>query len=153
GEARVDAEDRPRLLLVMVEPVPELALPGALHIMEHEHGLEPDPLDVGHRPAVGREARPDRAARAADEGRRPAGVTVEPPDRVDPGVRVAVVLEPAAGRHVLAVVEVPAVRRDLRLARVLLPVPALRELEPVPAPDVPHPHLARAERARIPVVF
>src|SRR5690606_18607107 len=97
--------------------------------------------------------RPDRAARAADEGRRPAGVTVETPDRVDPRVRVAVVLEPAAGRHVLAVVEVPTVRRDLRLARVLLPVPALRELEPVPAPDVPHPHLARAERARIPVVF
>src|SRR5690606_2318651 len=114
-------------------PVEQRALAPALDVLEEQHALRADAAHERERAAVRRDLRPHRAARAADPGLRAPGLAVQPLDRVDPRVRVAVVLEPAAGRDVLAVVEVAAVGRERGLARVLLPVAPLGELEPAAA--------------------
>src|SRR5690606_7979393 len=68
---------------------------------------------------------------------------------VDHAMGIAVVVEPAAGRHVLAEVHVATVRRHHRLGSILLPVPAIGELEAAATTGVVDPHLARTERARV----
>ncbi len=84
---------------------------------------------------------------AGDEALDVAGLPVEPLDDEDLGVGVLVVLEDAAGRDVLAEVDVAAVGGEDGLAGVLLVVGALGELQAVAAAAVVEPHLAGAEGA------
>src|SRR5690606_28362986 len=91
-----------------------------------------------------RDPRRDRAAGLRDERAFAAGVQVAADDRVDEAVGILVVLERLTGRDVLAVVEIPPVRRERRLAGVLLPAVLLGDLEALGAADVIHPDLAGA---------
>ena len=115
--------------------------------VDEERRLVADAPDERERLAVGRRRRTDRAARAGDEALDLAGLAVEALDDVDLPVRVLVVLEDRAGRDVVAEVEVLAVRREHRLAGVLLVGALLRQLQAVAAAAVIEPHLAGAEGA------
>ena len=115
-------------------------------VAQVQHGLETDAAHERHGFAVGREARRDGAAARARDDTLAAGREVAPQDAINPGIRVLVVLEELPGREVLAVVEVLAIRRECRLARVLLPAVALGHLQAVGAADVVHPDLAGAQR-------
>src|SRR5690606_25472405 len=89
------------------------------------------------------------AAGRGDHGFGLAGLAVEALDRIDHTVRIAVVVEGAAGAHVLREVDVAAVGRNRRLADVLLLVGLLHQLDAAAgAGGVVQPELARAQRAR-----
>ena len=109
--------------------------------------LQADAPDVGERLAV--RADPRRDGAALDRHDRPLapGIQVAPDDRVDGAVRILVVFELLPGRDVLAVIEIAAVGRHRRLARVLLESVLLGDLQAVGSRRVIHPDLARAERS------
>ena len=60
-------------------------------------------------------------------------------------MRIFIILEPAAGGHVLAKIKVPAVGRHTRFTRILLVVFALGHLQTLAARNMVHPHFARTE--------
>jgi len=73
---------------------------------------------------------------------------IQAPDHIDLGVRVLGIVEDAAGRGIIAEIDIAAVGREGGLARVLLLGAALGQLHAAAAAAVVHPHLARAQRAR-----
>ncbi|GIX38763.1 MAG: hypothetical protein KatS3mg127_2002 [Silanimonas sp.] len=127
-EVGVGAEDRPALLLVALEAVPERADDAALEVEQVQHALLAQALDEGQGPAVRRGLRPHRAAGAGHQGLDGAGLAVEALDGVDQAVRVLVVLEGGARAHVLAEIDVATIRRDRGFAEVLLVVLLFGEL-------------------------
>ena len=99
-----------------------------------DHALVAHPADEGEGLAVRRRGGPDRSARAGDEALDVAGLLIEPLNDEDLGIRVLVVFEDAAGRDVLAEVDVAAVGGEDRLAGVLL-VGTISLLMPEDFPD------------------
>ncbi len=146
-EVRIGPEDRPGFLLVVRQAVPDRTHLARGQVQLVQHRLVADALDEGQRAPVRRGLRTHRAAGAGDDGLDLAGLAVEPPDRVDQPVHVAVVVEGAARAHVLGEIHVAAVGRDRRFALVLLVVLALGQLQAGAAAAVVHPQLARAQRA------
>ena len=116
-------------------------------VANEQHRLQAHAADERERLAVGRYARRDRAAGPRGDGALLAGREVAPDDGVDRPVWILVVLERRTGRDVLAVIQVPAIRRDGRLARVLLPAVLLGDLQAFAPAGVVHPDLTGAERA------
>src|SRR6185295_90662 len=125
----IDAVDRPGLLHVPLEAVEDRPLLARGEVLEEDLALAAHPADEREGLAVRRRSGADRAARAGDEFRGLALLPIEALDDVDLGVGVLVVLEDGAGGCVLAVVEVASVGREGRLARVLLIVRLLGDLE------------------------
>src|SRR5690606_22586462 len=148
-EAAVGPEDRPGLLLVMAQAVPDRAHLAAGDVHAVQHAGVAHALDEGQGLSVRRHLRAHRAAGRGDHGFGLAGLAVEALDGIDHAVRVAVVVEGAAGAHVLREVDVAAVGRNRRLADVLLLVGLLHQLDAAAgAGGVVQPELARAQRAR-----
>ena len=148
AEARVDALDRPRLLQVALEALPEGPLHAGREVLHEERALAVEPAHERERLAVGRRHRAHRTARAGHERLDPSVLEVEPLDRVDLAARVTVVLVRPTRRGVLREVDVARVGREGRLAEVLLPVRLLVEGDSLAAAPVVEPDLARAEAAR-----
>ena len=145
---RVRAEDRPGLLLILVQPREDRPLGAGREAAHEQLAAGVDAADERQPLPVGRDARRDRAAGAAHDRSLTPRRQLAADDRVDAGVRVLVVLEGRARRDVLAVVEELAVGRERRLAGVLLEAHLLGHLDAVGAAAVVHPHLAGAERPR-----
>src|SRR5262249_50351629 len=152
-ESGMNAEHGPGFLSVPVEFIVDRSFFAALHIVQIKDSLQPDPADECDRLPVGRNLRPDRPSLSVDELLGLAGLHVEALDGVDDAVRVFVILESPARAYVLTIIEVPAVGRKAWFSGILFPIAALRELQPVSAADMIHPHLTRAERPGIAVVF
>src|SRR5688572_28011562 len=110
----------PSLLHVAIESVEERRLAPGLEVFDVERRLVADAPDERERLAVRRRRRADRAARTGDEALDVAGLAIETLDDVDLPVHVLAVLEDRAGRGVVTEVEVLPVRREHRLAAVLL---------------------------------
>ncbi len=146
GEVGVGAEDRPGLLHIVRQAVPQRAHGAAGEVEHLQHALVAHALDEGQRRAVGRGLRTHGAARGVDDGLHLARLAVQALDRVDRGMRVLVVLEVRPSAHVLGEIHPAAVRAHCRLAEILLVVLLLGELQAVAAADVVQPQLARAER-------
>src|SRR5690606_4796987 len=144
---RVGAEDGPGFLLVVREAVPDRPHGARGQVQHVQHGVLAYALDEGQRLAVRRGLRPYRAAGAGHQGADLAGLAVQALDRVDQPVHVAVVVELAVRADVLGEVDVAAIRRDGRLAQVLLLVLALGQLQAGAAVAVVQPQFARAQRA------
>src|SRR6185295_5233275 len=100
---RIDAVDRPGLLEVAIQAVPDRPDLARAGIGDVQHALAPDPPDERERLAIGRGGRPDRAAGTGEEGLGLAGLPVEAVDDVDLAVRILVVVEGVARGVVLAV--------------------------------------------------
>src|SRR6185295_19246526 len=146
---RIDAVDRPGLLEVAIQAVPDRPDLSRAGIGDVQHALAPDPPDERERLAVGRGGRPDRAAGTGEEGLGLAGLPVEAVDDVDLAVRILVVVEGVARGVVLAVLQEPAVGREGGLADVFLVagVRPLGEHDAVAAAPMVEPDLAGADRA------
>ena len=160
GKGRIHAVDRPGFLQVALEVAPCGLLDAGLEILQEQRGLlallVADAPHEGQVPAVRRGRRPHRAAGALHEGFDAAVAQVLAEDLEDLGVAVLVVFEALARRRVLGVVEVLAVRRQRRLAQVLLPVGLLVELQALgrrAAFGAVQPDLARPQRAGAGVVL
>ncbi len=153
AERRVHAVDRPGFLQVALEAFEDRTLLPGRQVHREERAPAVQAPHERERLAVRRRHRADRAARAGHEGLDRPSLQVQALDRVDLPPRVAVVLVGAAGRGVLGEVEVAGVRREGRLAEVLLPVRLLVECYPLAAAAVVEPDLAGAEAARAGVVL
>src|ERR1051326_764189 len=138
---------------VSVDPVEQGGLPSALDIIEEKDGFQPPSADERNGLAVRRNLRTDRPALSVNVLFGLACLEVEPLDHVDDAVRILIVLEPAAGAHILTIVEVAAVRREARFSGILFPVAPFGELQSVAPSDVVHPHLPRAEGPGIAIVL
>ncbi|EAU61692.1 hypothetical protein STIAU_2889, partial [Stigmatella aurantiaca DW4/3-1] len=147
GHRRVHAMDGPRLLHVAVEPIEQRALGPRDQVRGEQHALAAHPPHEGQRLAVRRGRGPHRAARTGDEGLQLLRLQVQPLDDVNLPVRILVVLEHLARGGVLAEVEEAAIRGERGLARILLIIGPLGELDALAARAVVEPHLARAQRA------
>ena len=147
-EVGVGPEDRPSLLLVAGEAVPERAHLAAGEVEQVQHALVADALHEREGLAVRRGLRTHGAARTGDQRLDLAGLAVEALDGVDQAVRVLVVFEGGSAADVLGEVDVAAVRRDRGFAEVLLVVLHLGELQAVAAVAMHHPELAGAQRSQ-----
>ena len=127
-KAGVDAPHRPDLLQVARQAAPGRALDAGGEVLQEQRALVAHAAHEGEVFAVRGGRRAHRAAGALHKCFDGTVRQVLPEDGVDARRAVLVVLKHAAGRCVLAVVQVLAVRREGWLAQVLLPARLLVEL-------------------------
>jgi hypothetical protein len=145
--------DRPRLLHVVLQTIPNGPLFARFEIAHEQHRGFAHPADERQTTTVRMGRRRDGSTGATGHGLLLSRFQVPATNGVDPGVRILVVLEQRPGRDVLAVVDPPTVRAHGWLTLVLLFVGAVRHLEPGAPGAVPHPDFPSAEGAREDEVF
>jgi hypothetical protein len=110
GKIGVHPVDRPGLLHVPLETVPDGPFLTRLHVPEEEDGGGPDPAHEGEASTVGVGRGCDGTPGASRDRLLLPGPEVSPTDRVDPRVGVLVVLEEGARGDVLGVIQPLPVR-------------------------------------------
>ena len=140
--AGIHPKNSPGLLLILAQSLEEgEVLPGS-QVVDKQYRLGTDPAHEGELFAIVGDLWAAGSARSRDEGLFLSLFPVVALDDINLAVRVFVVLEIAARVHVLAVVDVAAIRRNGRLVDILLIVLALGQLKAAAACFVVHPHLS-----------
>ena len=147
GEARIDAEDRPGLLLVLAQIVVQRELLARTQLAYKKRALRAHATHKGEvLPIVGY-LRAKSTAHASGYSPNLSGFQIVAADLVDLFVGVFVVLKIPARIHVLTEIDIAAIGRRAGLVDVLLVVLAFGELQAAAAGEVVHPYFARPQRA------
>ncbi len=146
-EARVHPEDGPGFLLVFIESVPERVLFAGLQIVDKKNRLCAHPAHKSQLFAVIGHLRAAGTAGAGNNIFDDALLAVVSPHDENLAVGVFVVLEIAAGIHVLTEKDIAAVGRYRRFIDILLIIFAACKLQPLATTEVVHPQLAGTQRA------
>src|SRR5690606_17464039 len=141
GVTCVHTKSCPGFLLVLGQAVKKCFLPPGSQLSREKHRAGPHTANESHVLAIGADLWPHSTSRAAHHSLRLARGAVVTAYHENLTVRILIILKISSGVHILAVVQVPAIRRHTRFVDILLVVFPFRQLHALTAAYVVHPHL------------